>query len=333
MYYIYGYLCGTRDLCRSDISDVGRQREHDLFCMCCFDFFFWRRHLEGCQTSVWRNWFASVLWHLILRSSFRMSAALWWASSSNVDREDHHGWGIDCGPIHHRPSVLELPEDLHIYEETFEGPIKKSSQNLRSMSKDLIWIHIMKEEHEALPASIEYHREGVQMVTCIRKPTSIPAHLRHPWSVAPSEVHPASVARCDRQHLDGIERSTHDIHTWQQLSHRSQTISVEHRKWHQARSSQLLVEAWHRSLHPGHQRCIPLRSWRTIEHEDLQHQGKHLQGHLRESGLAAWHLVGLSRPISCQLPGNRGIMQALCSIAVSHAGLMITQSSLITRRL
>ena len=47
--------------------------------------------------------------------------------------------------------VLELPEDLDIYEETFEGPIKKSSQNLRAMSKDLTWIHIMKEEHDALP--------------------------------------------------------------------------------------------------------------------------------------------------------------------------------------
>ena len=40
--------------------------------------------------------------------------------------------------------VLELPEDLDIYEETFEGPIKKSSQNLRAMSKDFIWIHIVR---------------------------------------------------------------------------------------------------------------------------------------------------------------------------------------------
>ena len=94
--------------------------------------------------------------------------------------------------------------------ETFEGPIKKPSQNLRAMSKDLIWIHIMKEEYEALPSSIEYHPEDAQMVTGIRKPTSIPARLRHPWL---HQIHPASFARCDRQHLDGIGKSTDDIHT------------------------------------------------------------------------------------------------------------------------
>ena len=55
--------------------------------------------------------------------------------------------------------VLELPKDLDIYDETFEGPIEKSSQNLQAMSKDLIWIHIVKEEYEALLSSIEYHPE------------------------------------------------------------------------------------------------------------------------------------------------------------------------------
>ena len=192
------------------------------------------------------------------------------------------------------------------------GPIKKSSQNLRAMSKDLIWIHIMKEEYEALPSSIEYHPEDAQMVTGIRKPTSIPAHLRHPWLHQKFTQHPLH-AVTDSTWMASENRlmtSTPDS----SFLIAAQTIRVEHRKWHQERSSQLLVEAWHRSLHPGHQRCIPLRSWRTIEHEDLQHQGEHLQGHLRESGLAAWHLVGLSRSISCQLSGNRGIMQALCGI-------------------
>ena len=302
---------GHQGICVVQTSVTSSISMNINYCVFWFDIISWKRHLERCQTSVWRNWSAAVLWHLIFRSSFRMSAALWWASSTSVDREDH-GWGIDDGPIHHGPSC---------------PGVAKRFGHLR-------W-DVWRPHREVITESPSYvqgshldpHREGRVRSTAIidwissgrctdgdrHQEASIDSRTSAA-SVAPSEVHPASFARCDRQHLDAIGQSTYDIHTWRLLSHRSQTIRVEHRKWHQERSSQLLVEAWHWSLHPGHQRCIPLRSWRTIGYEDLQHQGEHLQGHLRESWLAAWHLVGLSRPISCQLSGNRGITQALCGI-------------------
>ena len=168
------------------------------------------------------------------------------------------------------------------------------------------------------------------MVTGIRKPTWIPAHLRHPWLHQKFIQHP----------LHAVTDST-----WMASENRLMTstpdssflMAFRPSVWNIASGIRNGVHnSW--SRHDiGH--CIQVI--KDAYHFDPEEQSSmrifnikgNIQGHLRESGLAAWHLVGLSRSISCQLSGNRGIMQALCSIAVSHAGLMITQSSLITRRL
>ena len=259
MYYIYGYLCVTisiscrylyppsfsfsawtsldwtsGNLCRSDISDVEHQRQHHFFHVL-FWHHFWRRYLERCQTSVWRNWFASVLWHLILRSSFRMSAALWWASSTNISREDHHGWGIEYGPIHHgpsRPGVARRSGHLR-------GDVWRPHQEVITESPSDVQGSHLDPHHERRArrtAMIDWISSGRCTDGDRHQEANIDSRTSAA-SVAPSEVHPASFARCDRQHVDSIGKSTDDIHTWQQLSHCVQTISEEHRKWHQERSS------------------------------------------------------------------------------------------------
>ena len=211
--------------------------------------------------------------------------------------------------------------------ETFEGPIKKPSQNLRAMSKDLIWIHIMKEEYEALPSSIEYHPEGAQMVTGIRKATSIPAHLRIHGS---PEDHPASFARCER--APGWHRKI-------DLGHPHLRAAFSSRSDHQCGTLQVASgtefstfgRTWHRSLHPAHQRCIPLRSSKQREWGSSTSRGTSSRpssrvwiGSVASCATITFHFM----PVVWQQRHHAGSLRHQSEMTVFHAGLMIMQWSL-----
>ena len=86
--------------------------------------------------------------------------------------------------------ALDIPEGIDIYEETTSGPDRKSSANLRSMNKDLIWLHITKEEYEHLPGILEHHPQDLEGHLGIKKIIKIPSNLRHPWRHISLSQHP-----------------------------------------------------------------------------------------------------------------------------------------------
>ena len=75
-------------------------------------------------------------------------------------------------------------------EETIQGPQQKSSANLRAMSKDLIWMHITKEEYDHLPGVLEHHQEDLDGHLGVKKITEIPSNLRRPWRHISLSQHP-----------------------------------------------------------------------------------------------------------------------------------------------
>ena len=86
--------------------------------------------------------------------------------------------------------ALDIPDALSIYEETTQCPQQKSSANLRAMSKDLIWMHITKEEYDHLPGVLEHHPEDLDGHLGVKKITEIPSNLRHPWRHISLSQHP-----------------------------------------------------------------------------------------------------------------------------------------------
>ena len=197
------------------------------------------------------------------------------------------------------------------------------------MSKDLIWIHIMKEEYEALPSSIEYHPEDAQMVTGIRKPTSIPAHLRHPWLHQKFTQHP----------LHAVTDST-----WMPSDNRLMTstpegcflIAVRPSGWNTANGIRnVVLNSW--SRHDiGH--CIQVI--KDAYHFDPEEQSSmrifNIKGNIFKAifenldwqrGIL-WDYHVPFRASCLATEASRRLFAASIRDAVSHAGLMIMQSSL-----
>ena len=86
--------------------------------------------------------------------------------------------------------ALDIPESLEIYEETTSGPDRKSSNNLRSLHRDLIWLHITKEEYGHLPGTVEHHPEDMEKHLGFKKIITIRSNLRHPWRHTTLSQHP-----------------------------------------------------------------------------------------------------------------------------------------------
>ena len=93
--------------------------------------------------------------------------------------------------------ALDIPEALSIYEEITQGPQQKSSANQRAMSKDLIWMHITKEEYDHLPGVLEHHPEDLEGHLGAKKIIEIPSNLRHPWRHISLNQHPLQAHHFD----------------------------------------------------------------------------------------------------------------------------------------
>ena len=87
--------------------------------------------------------------------------------------------------------VSDIPDSLRICEMTFEGPLLRSSCNMRAiMDQRLHLAPYHQGGYEHVPKITEHHPEDRMEIKPARKAESTPQHLRMPWRHVTLSEHP-----------------------------------------------------------------------------------------------------------------------------------------------
>ena len=213
--------------------------------------------------------------------------------------------------------ALDIPESLEIYEETTSGPDRKSSNNLRSLHRDLIWLHITKEEYGHLPGTVEHHPEDMEKHLGFKKVIKIPSNLRHPWRHITLSQHPL-------QAITATSWLISESRLYTSAPETSYLICFRPSTWHLAEAIKNGdINSWSRH-EVGHHLQVINNSY-DLDQDEIDssrvfhHQGKSHPAHLWCIHVASRISLGLSHPIPCIVFGDIREHQVLLCINQGHS--------------